>query len=183
MPSKRKSKSKQTEQPKDAASKDTASNDAVPGGNASEPLSSRPKIGGVVEFHLNLGWWLLLLFVVMGVFLESLHGFKVAWYLNVGQESRRLLWRLAHAHGTFLAIVNIAFAATVWIRNWGGNQRIWFASRLLLAATVLVPAGFFLGGMTFYANDPGLGIILLPIGAVLLIIALGLTVSVKQHHE
>lgn len=174
MSSKRKSKSKQLHQPLGDATNDAATP------SAAEPWAV-PKLDGLVDFHLSLGWWLLLLFVVMGVFLESLHGFKVAWYLNVGQESRRLLWRLAHAHGTFLAIVNIAFAATVWIRGWSYSQHIWFASRFLLAATVLVPAGFFLGGVTFYANDPGLGIILLPIGALLLIITLLLVVSEKPR--
>ncbi len=134
----------------------------------------------LAEFHLSLGWWLLLLFVVMGVFLESLHGFKVAWYLNVGQESRRLLWRLAHAHGTFLALINIGFAATVFIRNNHQNRRILFASRCLLAASFLVPGGFFLGGTTFYANDPGVGIILLPIGALLLILSLLLVATAKR---
>ena len=38
-----------------------------------------------------------------------------------------------------------------------------------------MPAGFFLGGTIIYGGDPGLGIILLPIGAVLLLIAVLLT--------
>ena len=62
-----------------------------------------------IRKHLLVGWGALLLFVTLGVVLESLHGFKVAWYHNVGMETRRLTWRLAHAHGTFLAVVNLCF--------------------------------------------------------------------------
>ena len=43
------------------------------------------------------------------------------------------------------------------------------------------PAGFFLGGTTIYANDPGVGIVLLPIGAVLLIVAIGLIALTRQN--
>ena len=42
------------------------------------------------------------------------------------------------------------------------------ASRFLLAANVLLPAGFFLGGLFLHAGDPGLGILLVPLGAVAL---------------
>ena len=63
--------------------------------------------------HLRVGWWALLLFLSLGLVLESLHGFKLQWYVSVGTETRRELWRLAHAHGTMLALVNVAFALTV----------------------------------------------------------------------
>jgi hypothetical protein len=45
------------------------------------------------------------------------------------------------------------------------------ASRCLLGATVLLPLGFFWGGFVFYAGDPGLFIVLVPIGALLLFAA------------
>ena len=48
--------------------------------------------------------------VALGLLLESLQGFKVAAYLDVSNETRRLMWRLAHAHGTLLAVVNILYA-------------------------------------------------------------------------
>jgi hypothetical protein len=35
-------------------------------------------------------------------------------------------------------------------------------------AAVLLPAGFFLGGIVIYDGDPGLGVWLVPIGAALL---------------
>jgi hypothetical protein len=45
-------------------------------------------------------------------------------------------------------------------------------SKCLTAASVLVPGGFFLGGIAFYSGDPGIGVILVPAGAVLLLAAL-----------
>ena len=63
--------------------------------------------------HLLTGWTSLLVFALLGGVLEAMHGFKVDWYLAVGNETQRLLWRLAHAHGTFLSLVHVAFAATL----------------------------------------------------------------------
>ena len=40
-----------------------------------------------------------------------------------------------------------------------------------MAATALMPAGFFLGGFYLHGGDPGLGILLLPVGAVFLALA------------
>ena len=37
---------------------------------------------------------------------------------------------------------------------------------------MLLPGGFFLGGVTFYSGDPGVGVLLVPIGGVLLLFAL-----------
>jgi hypothetical protein len=34
---------------------------------------------------------------------------------------------------------------------------------------VLLPGGFFLGGIRFYSGDPGVGIAIVPIGAFLVI--------------
>ena len=63
--------------------------------------------------NLCFGWWSLLCWLSLGMVLEALHGFKIGWYLEVTSEARRLQWSLAHAHGTLIALVNIAFAATV----------------------------------------------------------------------
>ena len=119
--------------------------------------------------HLVIGWWSLLLFLTLGVVLEGMHGFKIGWYLS--EETRRLMWRLAHAHGTLLAVVHIAFGATVAIvPEWQSASRT-LASRSLLGAGILIPGGFFLGGFFFFEGDPGLGILLLPAGALLLFLA------------
>lgn len=125
--------------------------------------------------HLRFGWWTLLLFVVLGVVLEALHGFKVPAYLGVSSSTRRLMWTLAHAHGTLLALVQLVFAVChPLVRGWSPRGRD-LASLCLMGASLLVPLGFFLGGIHVYGGDPGLGILLVPVGALLLVISLGLT--------
>ena len=97
--------------------------------------------------HLRFGWWTLLLFLTLGLVLETLHGFKVGAYLNVSNETRRLMWTLAHAHGTLLGLVNLAFAFTLSrLAEWTARPR-GVASVCLRSATVLLPGGFFLGGL------------------------------------
>ena len=63
--------------------------------------------------HLRFGWWSLLVFATLGLLLESLQGFKVRAYLDVSNETRRLMWTLAHAHGTLLALVHVIFGLTL----------------------------------------------------------------------
>ena len=63
--------------------------------------------------HLRYGWWSLFAWLTLGVVLETLHGFKIGWYLDVDVEMRRLMFTLAHAHGTLLALVNIAAGLTL----------------------------------------------------------------------
>ncbi len=125
--------------------------------------------------HLRIGWWALLLFLSLGVALEAMHGFKVGFYLDVSSEARRLTWRLAHAHGTLFALVNIAFAVTVPHLSESASKSRSMASAALAAATLLVPAGFFLGGLFAREGDPGLGVVLVPVGALLLFVAVLVT--------
>jgi hypothetical protein len=122
--------------------------------------------------HRRFGWWSLLVFVTFGLVLETLHGFKLDAYLNLSNETRRLLWTLAHAHGTALAIVNILFGLGLERAGVPRLRQIGVISTSLIAASLLLPGGFFLGGVTYYEGDPGLGILLVPPGAVLLIAAL-----------
>lgn len=118
--------------------------------------------------HLRLGWILLALFLALGAVLEGMHGFKVDWYLAVGNETRRLMWRLAHAHGTFLALVHLAFAVTLPCARRFAPR---LAAACLTGATVALPGGFLLGGIGVQSGDPGVGVLLVPVGAVLLLIA------------
>jgi hypothetical protein len=118
----------------------------------------------------------LLVFLSLGIILETLHGFKVPLYLDVTNHTRRLMWTLAHAHGTLLGLVQIAFATTLnQMPLWNRRQRA-MASTSLLGAGVLIPAGFFFGGAVVHAGDPGVGILLVPIGALLLLLAVWLTI-------
>lgn len=121
--------------------------------------------------HLAVGWWALATFALLGLLLEALHGFKVHWYLDPGYETRRLLWRLAHAHGTLLSLVQLGFAATL-SSAWQDHSRgLRPTSALFLLASLLLPLGFFIGGVTIYGGDPGPGILLAPVGAACLIAA------------
>ena len=119
--------------------------------------------------HLRFGWWSLAIFLSLGIVLEGLHGFKVRWYLDVGNETRRLMWTLAHAHGTLLSLVHIGYAATARMLPAAGSSRA--VSLCLHGATVFLPGGFFLGGAVIHGGDPGLGILLVPVGALLLLAA------------
>ncbi len=131
--------------------------------------------------HLRWGWWSLLVFLCLGMLLEVLHGFKVGTYLNVSAAPRRLMWTLAHAHGTLLALVHLAFAASLpQAPQWAGPSRA-NASACLLAAGVLLPAGFFLGGLFTRGGDPGLGILLVPFGGLLLL--LGVLSTARQFRS
>jgi peptidoglycan/LPS O-acetylase OafA/YrhL len=136
-----------------------------------------PQRDGLVDRHLRAGWRALLVFVPLGLILEALHGFKVRWYLDVSNETRRLMWTLAHAHGTLLALLNIAFAATLALRPARHPRRRALASACLLGATVALPAGFLLGGLVIHDGDPGLGIVLVPAGGALLMAAVALTAA------
>lgn len=124
--------------------------------------------------HLRVGWTAVLVFAVLGLTLETLHGLKVRAYLDVANETRRLMWTLAHAHGTLLGFVNVLYGLTVAnFPDWGHGT---LTSRGLIAAAVLLPVGFFLGGLQPYGGDPGFGVLLAPVGAVALIGALAVLV-------
>jgi hypothetical protein len=126
----------------------------------------------LIDRHVRVGWVTLLLSTLFGLGLDGLHAFKVGWYLDVANETRRLMWTLAHAHGTLLGLVNLAFGATARLRPLRSAVRHGAASRCLLAATALLPVGFLLGGLFVDGGDPGLGIVLVPLGGALLVAAL-----------
>jgi hypothetical protein len=131
----------------------------------------RPGEKVVTGFDRNLrfGWWSLLVFLSLGGVLETFHGFKVGWYINVGNEMRRLMFTLAHAHGTALALVNIAAGLTGrMMKGLTARRSVSFS---LIWAGILFPLGFILGGIVTYGGDPGLGIWLVPIAMLLLFYA------------
>ena len=100
--------------------------------------------------------------------LEALHAFKVQVYLQ--SEVRHEMWRLAHAHGTLLGILLLAFAALAE-KHVAQKARARISRDLRLGA-VLMPLGFFLGGVLSSEGDPSLGIAIVPIGALFLLAAL-----------
>ena len=147
---------------------------------ASEAMPA-PTTAVLIRRHLRIGWWSLLVFLTVGLGLEALHGLKVGAYLNVSNETRRLMWTLAHAHGALLGLVNLGFAATARVVPAWPEVTKRFASASLLGATVLMPSGFLLGGLFIYAGDPGLGILLVPAGGILLFAAVLLTAMALKY--
>jgi hypothetical protein len=131
-----------------------------------------------VHYHLCFGWIGLLAFVLLGIALEALHAWKSPLYLGVGNETRRLMWTLAHAHGVGLSLVHLGFAATLGLVTAAARTGLLLASRLLSWASVLIPLGFFLGGTVTYEADPGIGVILVPFGALALVSGLARVVWV-----
>lgn len=126
--------------------------------------------------HHLLGWVGLLVFLTLGIALETLHGFKSDSYLDPSHRLRRLLWTLAHAHGTLLGLVHVAFAAGLSQFGRWGERGLKLVSFFLTDALVLLPLGFFLGGLGHSEVDPSAGVLLVPVGAVLLLAAVVLVV-------
>lgn len=137
----------------------------------SQPSQPAEAAADLAARHFAFGWRVLLAFLVLGLVLELLHGLKVDWYMSHATVLRRHLWTLAHAHGALLGLVNLAYAAYVpWRQARGAPLHPWSSGALLLA-TLLLPGGFLLGGLFIYGGDPGLGIVLTPIGGALLLVA------------
>jgi hypothetical protein len=131
----------------------------------------------IARRHYLFGWISLLVFLSLGGALEALHGFKVGAYLDLSHKIRREVWTLAHAHGALLALVQIGFAAGVTTFGRWTEVRLKLTSLLLLYAAVLIPLGFFLGGIGHSEGDPSAGILLVPIGAVALFVAVALVIA------
>lgn len=128
----------------------------------------RPAIDVVAaRRHQRIGWWSLAGFAALGLALECLHGLKVGLYLDVGNDTRRLLWTLAHAHGALVGVLHVLYGLT--LRHAAVSS---LTSQCLTLAGLLLPAGFFLGGIGIHGGDPGLGVLLVPPGGLLLVTAL-----------
>jgi len=135
------------------------------------PKTSTLSFASLGQRHLRVGLWGLLAFLSLGVALEAFHGFKLVSYLGVEFEARRLSLRLAHAHGTLLSLLNVVFALLLGSRFAPSLAAVRRAGSLLLAATLLLPGGFLLGGLFIHGGDPGLGVLLVPFGALALFLS------------
>jgi len=127
--------------------------------------------------NLRAGFLALCVFTALGLALEALHGLKLGFYLDVDNETRRLLWRLAHAHGALLGLVNVCYALSA--RAWPRLEDA-LAGRALLSALLLMPLGFLLGGAFAHAGDPGTSVGLAVAGGVALLFGL-VRIAVKAH--
>ncbi|MEM6456355.1 MAG: hypothetical protein AAF772_14770 [Acidobacteriota bacterium] len=117
---------------------------------------------------MRFGWAAASAFLFFGIGLELLHFVKAPFYVDV--HMRREMWTLAHAHGVLIALFTIVYAAIAPGVVPRATARV-RASWLLRIGALLVPVGFLAGGVGSAEGDPSLGIVLVPIGATLVLLA------------
>jgi hypothetical protein len=112
---------------------------------------------------------LVAMFMASGLWLEAMYGLRAEGWLD--DPLRREFLRLGHAHGGLLGLVNVALAWTLErLRTpvaWAEKIR---AAALLGA--LLVGLGFMLGGLMHGPTDPGVAVLAVPAGAMMLIASL-----------
>ncbi|MEK7832609.1 MAG: hypothetical protein AAB401_16070 [Acidobacteriota bacterium] len=124
---------------------------------------------------LRQGWISVAVWMAVGLLLEGLLGYKAPSYLNDPQ--RRELFRLAHTHGTLLGVVLIVAALTA--QRFGLPRLAQLALRI---GAVMMPVGFLLAGVWHPEGDPGLAILMVPPGALLVIFgAVAMALSLKRE--
>ena len=128
---------------------------------------------------IRQGWISLAAWIAFGILIEGLIGFRTPALLD--DPVRRDMFRLAHAHGTLLNLVLIAAAICARLELIRIGRGASFGLR---SAVVLLPVGFLFGGIWHFQDDPGLGILLVPIGALLLLAtATQLALSAKRKQS
>ncbi len=140
-----------------------------------EPIRVSDEHRALLRRHLRFGWWSLAFFLLVGTALEAMHGLKIGYYLDASNTQRRLLWTLAHAHGALLGLIHVGFAATLGLGVVLSERSSRWASGCLTGASVLLPGGFAIGGWFAEAGDPGLVVLLVPVGAAALLVSVVLT--------
>ena len=125
------------------------------------PSPSHPGAGLIRQ-----GWISLALWIAFGILIEGFSAFRSPAYLD--DALRREMFRLAHAHGTLLNLVLLgaAICARLELIRLGR-----MTSLGLCTAVILLPAGFLFAGLWHYKDEPGLAILLVPAGAVLLLVS------------
>src|ERR1700759_4031029 len=107
----------------------------------------------------RFGWTSLLLWSTFGLLLEAAHGFKLGLYLD--DDLRHSLLRLAHAHGVVLSLVVIIYGRS----GPAGPPAGRLTGRLLRAGACVIPLGFAFSAVRPHEGDPGLPVLLVPLGA------------------
>lgn len=121
------------------------------------------------SLHLRLSLLLVAAFLGLGIIVESLLGTRAAALWD--DPLRREFVRLGHAHGGLLGLLNLALG---WAMTHLHTPEGW-ARKVRVAAwlgATFVGLGFLGGGVWHGATDPGLLILLVPTGALLLLSAL-----------
>jgi hypothetical protein len=125
----------------------------------------------------RFGWTSLAAWALFGLVLETAHGFKLAIYLD--DDLRHALLRLAHAHGVILALVVLAFgrASAQLYPEPDAARGAGHTGLLLRAGALAIPAGFGLSAIAPHEGDPGLAVVLVPAGAIFIVIGLARAAS------
>ncbi len=125
--------------------------------NNEAPKALEVKRGLMIQGWAGIAFWMAL-----GLVLEGLLGYKSPAYLFDAQ--RRELFRLAHSHGVLLNVILVGAAIC---GSYVSLPRA--AGVSLRAGSILMPVGFLLAGVWHPEGDPGLGIWIVPAGALLVI--------------
>jgi len=118
------------------------------------------------ERHLRLSLALAALFLAMGLWLEAMIGLRMTGWVD--DPLRREFLRLGHAHGGLLALLNLGLGLALerlgTPASWAGTIRgaAWVGA-------ALVGGGFVMGGLLHGPTDPGLPILVVPAGALMLL--------------
>jgi hypothetical protein len=123
------------------------------------PNASHPRL-------VRQGWISLAIWIAFGILIEGMSAFRTPAFLD--DPLRREMLRLAHAHGTLLNLVLLVAVICARLEIIVLRRA---SSISLSLAVIFVPIGFLLGGLWHYPDDPGLGIFLVPAGALLLLFA------------
>ncbi|MFV8755906.1 hypothetical protein ACNOYE_35595 [Nannocystaceae bacterium ST9] len=126
--------------------------------------------------HLRASLALVALFLASGLWLEAMIGLRAQGWLD--DPLRREFLRLGHAHGGLLGLLNLGLA---WALERLATPASW-AGKIRVAAwtgALLVGSGFMLGGLLHGPTDPGLPILIVPAGAMLLLASLVATALVR----
>ncbi len=127
--------------------------------------------------HIRLSLAVAALFLASGLWLEAMYGLRARGWID--DDLRREFLRLGHAHGGLLAMLNLVVA---WALERLGTPASW-AGRIRMACllgAVLVGGGFFAGGLWHGPTDPGIPVLLVPAGALLVLSSLVATALVQQ---
>jgi hypothetical protein len=133
---------------------------------ASAPAAKPAASGATHAPLIRQAWIFLALWIAFGILLEGLNAFRSPAYMDA--QVRRDMFRLAHSHGTLMNLVLLAAALCARLDLITLGR--WAAAGLRLSV-LLLPFGFFFGGVWPFEEEPGPAILLVPVGAVLLLAA------------
>jgi len=110
------------------------------------------------------GWIGIAFWMSFGLLVEGLIGFRTPVYLQ--DPVRRELFRLAHTHGTVLSMLLLIVVLYLAKNLIAPPLAALWSLRI---GTILMPVGFFLGGIWHYESDPGVFVFLAPVGGLMII--------------